>query len=129
MPRSTWILARGGASAYVESVDQTGQQAAQAATMILAIAVAVALPLLTLSRMRTPTQRRDEWLGANAQRGLTAVAHGLAIVSSLGGGLACALGAIAGHPFLWAAVALSAGVLASTIISVVVTLRTPSDLD
>lgn len=112
-----------------ESVDETGQQIALAIVVMLSIIVAVALPLLTLWRVRTREQRRGEWLSANAQPRLTAIGHGFIALLSVGGALACALGAIAGYPFLWAPVALSAGVLVSTIVSAVVAYSTPAELD
>lgn len=108
-------------------MDEAGQQIALTVVALISIAMAIALPLVTIRRLRTRRQRRDEWLGANAQPRLTAVAHGLGALLSVVGALALALGAIAGSPLLWAPVALCASVLVSTIISAVVAFRTPPD--
>ena len=110
-------------------MDEPGQQIALTVVALICIAMAVALPLVTLWRVRTRVQRRDEWLGANAQPRLTALAHGMSALLSVVGALACTLGTIAGYPFLWATVALCASVLVSTIISAVVAFWTPSDPD
>ncbi len=108
-------------------MDEPGQQIALTVLALTSLVMAVALPVVTLRRLRSREQRRDEWLGANAQPRLTAVAHGLSALLSIGGVLGCALGAIAGRTFLWALAALCAGILASTIISAVVVLRTARD--
>lgn len=89
----------------------------------------LALPLVTLWRLRTRTQRRDEWLGANAQPVITAVAYGLAGLTSAGAVLACTLGAVTGHPFLWAPAALATSVLVTTIISMIAAFRVPPDIE
>lgn len=91
----------------------------------LAVAIAVALPLVTLWRLRTPERRRDEWLGAAAQPRLTRLSFALSFALTAVGGLVSVFIAVDGFPLAWATVALSAGLLASTLISAVVALRTP----
>lgn len=99
-----------------------------AIVVAFAILLAIAAPLLTLWRARTRERRRDDWLSANAQPRLTTALFASIALLSVGGALACALGAAAGYPLLWAPAALSMGVLTSTIVSSVVAFRMPKEL-
>lgn len=94
----------------------------------IAVVSGVALPAFTLWRFRSRKRRRDEWLSANAHPIMAAVLHGgVALVSIIVGG-ACALGAIAGYSFLWSPVIAFAGLLITTITTVIVARTAPADL-
>lgn len=95
----------------------------------LAVVFALALPLVTLWRLRTPGRRRDEWLGANAQPRFARMSFAIGLALTLVGALASALIAMAGYRLAWAIVALSLGLLATTIISAVAAFTAPRDLE
>lgn len=111
-------------------MDAPGLDLTAAVAIVFATLAAVALPLLTLRRLRTPERRRDAWLSANAQPVLTMAAHIVGIISAVVCGC---IGALIGVGLnitsAWALVPLSVGLVASTIITVVLTFRTPTDID
>jgi hypothetical protein len=111
-------------------VDATGQLVVATLGLVLSVVVAVALPVLTLRRYRTPQQRRDAWLGANAQPVLGLAAHVLFAAGFLGCGLiGVLLGAGLNMTLAWALVPLSLGGLASVLITAVKSSRTPPDIE
>jgi hypothetical protein len=109
-------------------VDDTGWQGATIIVVALAVVASVSLPLLTLRRLRTPEQRRDAWLSANAQPRLTAALYIIFTVMALAMGLGSAVMATV-YPLAWAVVTLSGGLAASVVIQAVASVRAPPDLD
>lgn len=95
--------------------------------IVLSSVVALIVPLVTLWRLRTPEQRRDEWLSANGQRRISRLFCALGITLTALGGAICVLVALAGYPLAWAAFALFVGLLVSTIISACAAFRVPDD--
>jgi hypothetical protein len=96
----------------------------------ISVVIAIGLPAVTAWRFRTPQRRRDAWLSANAQPRLTIVGRVAMAFTFVVAGLSLAIAAtVLDSALSWAVVSLCVGGLLSTGVLVVVSTRTPHDLN